>query len=247
MGSCCSLWERKEMLLKDFILKTSDMVDSENKTPVLDWIEFACDMADSCGSRMEQELDDIFRSLCYVKNNFCPETFQASLRMLCLPNEIIYGAMFSDAGVAPETIRELANAGVLECGYIPEDTWEMASLSLIQMEEPKMLWVVENEEPLQIERLLQRIASQNRWEQVSVSELLNHQNLRIQRVGNEDLSQALLNAFTSSSAIDRIYVYQPQEHRFSQSICPALREEQDMEEDLDDENLKSGIGFIPEM
>lgn len=139
------------MLLKDFILKTSDMVDSENKTPVLDWIEFACDMADSCGSRMEQELDDIFRSLCYVKNNFCPETFQESLRILCLSNEIIYGAMFSDAGVAPETIRKLADDGVLECGYIPADTWELASLSLIQMEEPEsMLWIVENEESLRI-------------------------------------------------------------------------------------------------
>ena len=140
------------MLLKDFILKTSDMVDSENKTLVLDWIEFACDMADSCGSRMEQELDDIFRSLCYVKNNFCPETFQESLRILCLSNEIIYGAMFSDAGVAPETIRKLADDGVLECGYIPADTWELASLSLLQMEEPEsMLWIVENEEPLRIE------------------------------------------------------------------------------------------------
>lgn len=236
------------MLLKDFILKTSDMVDSENKTPVLDWIEFACDMADSCGSRMEQELDDIFRSLCYVKNNFCPETFQASLRMLCLPNEIIYGAMFSDAGVAPETVRRLADEGVLECGYIPMDTWELASLSLIQMEEPEpILWVVENEEPLQIERLLQRIASQAKWEQVPVSELLGNQSLRIQKVGSEDLSQALLNAFTSSSAIDRLYVYQPQEHCFSQSACPALREEQDMEEDLDDENPESVVEFVPEM
>lgn len=234
------------MLLKDFILKTSDMVESENKTPVLDWIEFACDMADSCGSRMEQELDDIFRSLCYVKNNFCPETFQASLRMLCLPNEIIYGAMFSDAGVAPETIRRLADDGVLECGYIPTDTWELASLSLIQTEEP-MLWVVENEEPLQIEKLLQRIASQAKWEQVPVSELLGNQSLRIQRVGNEDLSQALLNAFTSSSAIDRLYAYQPQEHRFSQSVCPALREDQDMEEELDDENPESVVEFVPGM
>lgn len=236
------------MLLKDFILKTSDMVDSENKTPVLDWIEFACDMADSCGSRMEQELDDIFRSLCYVKNNFCPETFQASLRMLCLPNEIIYGAMFSDAGVAPETVRRLADEGALECGYIPMDTWELASLSLIQMEEPEpILWVVENEEPLQIERLLQRIASQAKWEQVPVSELLGNQSLRIQKVGSEDLSQALLNAFTSSSAIDRLYVYQPQEHCFSQSVCPALREEQDMEEDLDDENPESVVEFAPGM
>lgn len=235
------------MLLKDFILKTSNMVESENKTPVLDWIEFACDMADSSGSRMEQELDDIFRSLCYVKNNFCPETFQASLRMLCLPNEIIYEAMFSDAGVAPETVRRLADDGVLECGYIPEDTWEMASLSLIQMEEPKMLWVVKNEEPLQIERLLQRIASQAKWEQVPVSELLSHQNLRIQKVGSEDLSQALLNAFTSSSAIDRLYVYQPQENCFSQSVCPALREDQDMEEDLDDDNPESVVEFVPGM
>lgn len=126
------------MLLKDFILKTSDMVDSENKTPVLDWIEFACDMADSCGSRMEQELDDIFRSLCYVKNNFCPETFQESLRILCLSNEIIYGAMFSDAGVAPETIRKLADDGVLECGYIPADIWELASLSLSRWKNRKI-------------------------------------------------------------------------------------------------------------
>ena len=233
------------MLLKDFILKTSDMVESENKTPVLHWIEFACDMADSCGSRMEQELDDIFRSLCYVKNNFCPETLQESLRILCLSNEIIYGAMFSNAGVAPETIRKLADNGILECGYLPADTWEQASLSLIQMEEPEnALWVVENEEPLRIEKLLQRIASQTRQEQVPIKELLDHQNLRIQNVGSKELVQALLNAFTSSSAIDRLYIYQPQEHRFSQTVCPALREEQDMAEDPDYESL---TGFTPGM
>lgn len=236
------------MLLKDFILKTSDMVDSENKTPVLDWIEFACDMADSCGSRMEQELDDIFRSLCYVKNNFCPETFQESLRILCLSNEIIYGAMFFDAGVAPETIRKLADDGVLECGYIPADTWELASLSLIQMEKPdNMLWIVENEEPLRIEKLLQRIAFQARQEQVPIKELLDNQKLRIQKVGNEDLAQALLNAFTSSSAIDRLYVYQPQEHRFSQTVCPALREDQDLDKESATEGPESIAGFTPGM
>ena len=175
------------MLLKDFILKTSDMVDSENKTPVLDWIEFACDMADSCGSRMEQELDDIFRSLCYVKNNFCPETFQESLRILCLSNEIIYGAMFSDAGVAPETIRKLADDGVLECGYIPADTWELASLSLIQMEEPEnMLWIVENEEPLRIEKLLQRIAFQTRQEHVPIKRPSDEQKVRRQKVEKDE-------------------------------------------------------------
>lgn len=233
------------MLLKDFILETSDMVDSENKTPVLDWIEFACDMADSCGSRMEQELDDIFRSLCYVKNNFCPETFQESLRILCLSNEIIYGAMFSDVGADPDTIRKLADNGILECGYIPADAWELASLSLIQMKEPEnALWVVENEEPLRIEKLLQRIASQARQEQVPIKELLDIQKLRIQKISNKDLAQALLNAFTSSSAIDRLYVYQPQEYRFSQTVCPALREEQDLEEESDDESI---AGFTPEM
>ncbi len=61
------------MELTDFIQKVSDMVSSDDKTAVLDWVSFADFLreADDSGSRtLEKELLEVYLPLCYVKNNF---------------------------------------------------------------------------------------------------------------------------------------------------------------------------------
>ena len=56
-----------------------------------------------------------------------------------------------------------------------------------------------------------------------------------------------MNAFTSGSAINRLYVYQPKEHRFTQADCPALQEEQVLEEEPAGESHGRTIEFTAGM
>ena len=60
------------MELTGFIQKVSDMVSSDDKTAVLNWVEFAGFMREAAGGNrtLEMELLEIYRPLCYVKSNF---------------------------------------------------------------------------------------------------------------------------------------------------------------------------------
>ena len=121
------------MELTGFIQKVSDMVSSDDKTAVLNWVEFAGFMREVAGGNrtLEMELLEIYRPLCYVKSNFSSVVLQQSLKLEMLGNEIIFGAMLFAAGYSEVDVRELANDGVFEDGFIPYGTDEKASLSVI--------------------------------------------------------------------------------------------------------------------
>ena len=87
--------------LSDFITEVSDMVSSDDKTAVLDWIEFASFMTDvdESGRRtLESELQELYLPLCYVRNNFSNVVLQNSLNLDTIGNEVIFGAMLFAAG-----------------------------------------------------------------------------------------------------------------------------------------------------
>lgn len=132
------------MIMIEFIEHMREMLQSKDKTPVLDWVEFAENMSDNSETDLdnlldlENLLDDIYSSLCYVKNNFSSEVFQKSLNMILLSNEIIYGAILFNNGYDYDEIRQLANEGVLGNGYIPSDNEEIGTLALIQLMSQKI-------------------------------------------------------------------------------------------------------------
>lgn len=120
--------------LTDFITKVSDMVNGYDKTAVLNWVAFADCMngsSDAGTSSLEEELFEVYRPLCYVKNNFSDAVLQQSLKLNILGNEIIFGAMMFAAGYSHDEVRDLADEGVFEDGFIPYGTTEKSSLSVI--------------------------------------------------------------------------------------------------------------------
>ena len=136
--------KERKMIMIEFIEHMREMLQSKDKTPVLDWVEFAENMSDNSETDLdnlldlENLLDDIYSSLCYVKNNFSSEVFQKSLNMILLSNEIIYGAILFNNGYDYDEIRQLANEGVLGNGYIPSDNEEIGTLALIQLMSQKI-------------------------------------------------------------------------------------------------------------
>ena len=104
------------MELSEFIVEVSAMVYGDDKTPVLDWIEYAAFMVDNQAegeATLEKELSEIYTSLCYVKNNFDHETLQRTLKSVSCPNEIIFRGMLHYCRFSEETIADLANRGHL--------------------------------------------------------------------------------------------------------------------------------------
>ena len=120
--------------LTDFISKVSEMVSSDDKTAVLDWIEFASFMTDvdeSGGRTLESELQELYLPLCYVRNNFSNSVLQQSLELDTIGNEIIYGAMLFAAGYPDNVVRDIGNEGHMEDGYIPLSADEKGSLFVV--------------------------------------------------------------------------------------------------------------------
>ena len=129
---------RSPMELSDFIVEVSAMVYGEDKTAVLDWIEYAAFMVDNQAegeSSLEKELSEIYTSLCYVKNNFDHETLQRTLKSVSCPNEIIFRGMLHDCRFSEETIADLANRGHLMDGYVPIKPDEEAMLKFVYVDD----------------------------------------------------------------------------------------------------------------
>lgn len=129
---------RAPMELSDFIVEVSAMVHGEDKTPVLDWIEYAAFMVDNQAegeATLEKELSEIYTSLCYVKNNFDHETLQRTLKSVSCPNEIIFRGMLHYCRFSEETIADLANRGHLMDGYVPIKPDEEATLKFVYVDD----------------------------------------------------------------------------------------------------------------
>ena len=84
---------QQDFILRDYIKEMKAMAGEEYQTTAMDWLEFACDLCENDPSQLEDELENLLRSLLFVQHNFEPEVLQASLNTLLLPGEVVYGAM----------------------------------------------------------------------------------------------------------------------------------------------------------
>ena len=193
------------------------MAGEDYQTTAMDWLEFACDLCENDPSQLEDELENLLRSLLFVQHNFEPEVLQASLNTLLLPGEVVYGAMLFNRSIDRETVQKLAETGALECGYVPRSRVEKGTLSLIQIEGPSPhLLMAANTGPERIKNLLRRAAEEEEQGTLA-ADFLTESSYWIYDLSQEALCPAALEAFLSSTAVGRIYRYALQTHQFTQT------------------------------
>ncbi len=220
------------MALYDFIPKVSEMINGEDKTAVLDWVNFASFLADSdYGSvTLERELQELYLPLRFVQNNFSDDVFQQTLNTVTLGNEVIFGAMLFAAGYSKKDVSELGNGGVLIDGYIPTSEDEIGSLSVISIaDNENVLFVVQNEDSNRILRCVQRAAERAASEGEDIQTLLSDPSkagLRIKSVINKDLIDATRKSCTESTAFSDITVYEKASNTIIQYPTEGLTEAQ---------------------
>ena len=225
------------MELNSFIYEMSYMLKSEDKTPVLDWVTFAYEVAEGSETSLAAELDDIYNAMCYVQNNFSYEVLEQSMRTNMLANEIIYGAMFFQQDADHNTVSALAENGTLECGYIPGSANEVGTLSLVRFGGDDRLLEVYNEQPELIAQTIRRMAERADGRDASLYELLANKDatgLRMYKLQSDSLKKALLHAYDTTSAVGRMITYFPKLDLLTEEICPALAEQQtQMKKDME--------------
>ena len=217
------------MTLKEFILKTKDMVTDEDiKTLVLDWVEFACDMSEACETGLEDELEDIYFPLAYVKNNFSPDILRESLRMLVVSNEIIPAAMYMEAGCAPEQVRGLAASGRFEDGDRMHADKQIGAFTLVQVDgQAGGCFLAENEPLDLIAHAVRRACRLARESGKRVEDILCDRrisDLRIKAIGDTEKQAVLVHNFQHNTAIGNYLMYWPADDRLEAMSCPALEQ-----------------------
>ena len=219
--------------LNDFISEVSGMVSSDDKTAVLDWIEYASFMTDvdESGRRtLESELQEVYLPLCYVRNNFSDSVLQKSLDMDTLGNEIIYGAMMFAAGYYENEVRDIGNEGHMEDGYIPLSADEKGSLFVVAVAgRNDCLFIGNNMEGGTTFECLRRavqLAEMRGRDIVSVLEHPATAGMPLRKISDERLIDAVKISCTASTAIDHIAVYDPVTEEVRLTVTQGLTTEQ---------------------
>lgn len=221
----------KVISLTDFIQKVSDMLNSNDKTAVLNWIKFAafltkCDKTSE--DTFEKELSEMYRSLCYVKNNFDNDVLQASLRTTLLGNENFYGAMLYNIGCTEEQVRHMADSGAIEDSFAPKTEYEKGSIALVYVDDgEKALYQMRDTDSNDAEYLKEaskiiKNRSLNANEVFS-DRLLGGKVLR--RYTEPVFMDAVKHACSTSTAIDSITVYNAAEQSIRQYSAEALSDD----------------------
>lgn len=219
--------------LTDFIIKVSNMVNGYDKTAVLNWVAFADCMnesSDAGTSSLEEELFELYRSLCYVKNNFSDAVLQQSLKLNILGNEIIFGAMMFAAGYSYEEVRDLADEGVFEDGFIPYGTTEKSSLSVIGIRgRDDILFIERYQSAGSVRQRLNGAAVLADLRGQSIETMLKEA-ARTDRdtwmITHPKMINAVKTACTNSSAIEHITLYDPENHEIIQCNTERMTTEQ---------------------
>lgn len=219
--------------LTDFIAGVSEMINSEEKTAVLDWIEFAgfrVDVDKSGERTLEGELRKMYLPLCYVRNNFSDSVLQKSLHMDTIGNEIICGAMLFAAGYEENEVRDMGNEGLMEDGYIPFSDDEHGTLYVVAIADRDECIFVGNNMGCEIiamnlERAIQLSQSQSR----DIVSVLNHPataGMPLQKITDARLIHAVKVACTDSTAFAHITVYNPETGEIRVAATEGLTPEQ---------------------
>lgn len=219
--------------LTDFISEVSEMVSSDDKTAVLDWIEFASFMTDvdESGRRtLEGELQELYLPLCYVRNNFSDSVLQQSLNLDTIGNEIIYGAMLFAAGYHENEVRDIGNEAALEDGYIPLSTDEKGSLFVVAIAgRDDCLFIGNNMEGGTTFGCLKRAVQLAEMQGRDIASVLEHPataGIPLRKITDERLIEAVKIACTESTAFDHIAVYDPATEEVRLTTTEGLTTEQ---------------------
>ena len=219
--------------LNDFISEVSGMVSSDDKTAVLDWIEYASFMTDvdESGRRtLESELQEVYLPLCYVRNNFSNSVLQKSLDMDTLGNEIIYGAMMFAAGYYENEVRDIGNEGHMEDGYIPLSADEKGSLFVIAVADRKdCIFIGNNMEGGTTFECLRRAVQLAEMQGRDIASVLEHPataGMPLRKITDARLIDAVKISCTASTAIDHIAVYDPVTEEVRLTVTEGLTTEQ---------------------
>ena len=219
--------------LTDFITKVSDMVNGYDKTAVLNWVAFADCMnesSDAGTSSLEEELFEVYRPLCYVKNNFSDAVLHQSLKLNILGNEIIFGAMMFAAGYSHDEVRDLADEGVFEDGFIPYGTTEKSSLSVIGIRgRDDILFIERYQSADSVRQRLNGAAALADLRGQSIETMLKEAartDRDIWMITHPKMIDAVKTACTNSSAIEHITLYDPENHEIIQCNAEGMTTEQ---------------------
>ena len=219
--------------LTDFISNVSEMVSSDDKTAVLDWIEFASFMTDvdESGRRtLEGELQELYLPLCYVRNNFSGRVLQQSLNLDTLGNEVIFGAMMFAAGYSENEVRDIGNEGAMECGYIPLSTDEKGSLFVVAIAgRSDCIFIGNNMEGGTTFACLKRAVQLAEMQGRDVVSVLEHPataGMPLRKVTDARLIDAVKISCTASTAFDHIAAYDPATEEVRLTTTEGLTAEQ---------------------
>lgn len=225
--SVFSALENKGVTLSDFIERLSEMVDGGDKTVVLNWIEFA-DFIRDCDETgeetLESVLDEVYRPLCYVKNNFDNDTLQKSLKTEMLGNEIIFGAMLYSLGCSEDEVRKFADDGIIIDGYIPQEDDEKESLSLVYVTDDENALYMTRKKDTDPFTYMKKASKIFEERNLNANEMLSESYIGgyvLRRIYNPTFAKAVVNALYNSTAFDSITVYNPSE----KNICHYSRDE----------------------
>lgn len=223
------------MTLKDFISKTKAMLPSEDiRAQILDWIEFACEMAESCETRLEDELEEIYFPLAYVKNNFSPEVLRNSLNVLVVSNEIVQAAMYLEAGCPPERVKELAANGRFEDGDRVHSDKQIGTFTLVEIADTKGGYFLAENEPIDlIAHIVRRACRLAAESSKSIADVLCDRKvsaLRIKAIPEAEQQMVLVHNFQHNTAIGNYLMYWPKDDTLHVRRCPALEPVEDWNE-----------------
>lgn len=219
--------------LTDFISEVSEMVSSDDKTAVLDWIEFASFMidVDENGKRtLESELQELYLPLCYVRNNFSNTVLQQSLDLDTIGNEIIYGAMMFAAGYPDNVVRDIGNEGHMEDGYIPLSADEKGSLFVVAIAgRDDCLFIGNNMGGSTTFECLRRAVQLAEMQGRDIASVLEHPataGMPLRKITDARLIDAVKISCTASTAFGHIAVYDPATEEVRLTTTEGLTTEQ---------------------
>ena len=189
----------------------------ENLSPpddksIVDWLQLADELADDNDTYIKQELGLIEDSLKYVKDNFKPEVFQASLRFPTLCNEIVNAALCFNAGYSRKEVSEFADKGYFESGFVPCSECEKGTFTVVQITEPECsVTVCVNVSEEKLSRWIMRASIDKPSEDISdvLEEYANRYGTRITRLLNKPLQNAFVKAIEQSTCVKCLIKFNP--------------------------------------
>ncbi len=211
------------MRLEDFIDGLEQMYTGKDKTCILNWVRYLSSVHNSGefgDFSMEEEMRDIYLSMCYVRNNFDSNVLESCLENPCMAQEIVNEAMAYQAGWTNSDINNLMGEDRLVSGYIPKTPNEKGSLSVIKVGGmDDRIFIVENENADRVLDGVNCAGTVHLLSGVGVDKIIMQSKLcglNAKGICDNDLIRAIQATCAGSTAIDTMTVYNPGNNEIEQ-------------------------------